>query len=245
MKNLLKLFLTSLLCVFFGVFGAEAGLAQVVPTDGLDQSATYFYNNRDSQLQKVEVSKTNGFNVLVPLDISKIDPMKLPEVLGDGTFQQGIFDFAQVTPATPGTSQRFEFTGPPTVDTIYSVVAGKPKEGVCPIEINETQIAFFADTTLVNAQGKIEETKGKKLADERAKTLFDDGYLVYVTSNAEVQRNTAQKLAEIKCQEVNGITEKATVDFSNIFYLLPPNLQHLSRKYPKNLLSRGFSINLR
>jgi hypothetical protein len=166
----------------------------------------------------------------------------LHRYLGDGSFQSADLDFSTTQPTIPKTNTRISFTGPigtnngvPETSKLYAVVAGNPKLNTCPIEVQETQIAFFNQ---------------KDDADTKAQVLSDEGYLVYVTSNAVVQKEAIDKLMKLNCQPnaqgvvVNGKTQKVTVDFTDIFNLLPQNLQQPAKNSPFVYSPKGDSIYL-
>ncbi len=205
---------------------SNAAIAVPIFQDGLDIGLTAFYPNPEGQSQKIQAlgqikqptdNKEQVYTIAVPLSFP-------PSGLGDGSFQQADLDFSSAMPSVPDTAARISFTGPiqqtqdkdgKTVNEtgkLYSVVAGINLD-VCPVAIRDTQIAFF-DTP--------EE------ASDKAKVLFNQGYLVYVTNNKEVQDAT---IAKIKCKPeigkvlVTGQTKKVTVDFKDVYTLLPSALQ--------------------
>jgi hypothetical protein len=140
-----------------------------------------------------------------------------PGSLGDGSFQQAVLDFQQVVPLIPGTAQYFSFTAPLGTDKLYSVVAGKPDVTSCPLQIDDTQVAFF--TT-------------EKEAIEKAEKLMAEDYLVYVSPDKEAQIAAVEALLKLGCCSINGLTKKATVNFEDIYYLLPNDLQQPARQQP-------------
>jgi hypothetical protein len=166
----------------------------------------------------------------------------LTDKLGDGSFQSADLDFSTTQPTVPNTNTRISFTGPITTTNgvsetskLYAVVAGKPKLNTCPVEVQETQIAFFNQKDDANA---------------KAQSLSDDGYLVYVTTNAAVQKEAQTKIEHLNCHPnasgviVNGKTQKVTVDFTDIFNLLPKNLQQPAKNSPFVYSPKGDSIYL-
>lgn len=251
--------LTLFLCVFVWCLSPfPAALAQPVPSSGLDQGLTSFYDNRAAQKSKIEVLSNLGASIAVPFvkdslpanfaslsDSELIEQLKsipiddLITALGDGAFQQGVFDFEQAQAVIPGTDTSFTVTGELaadngslTVGKLYSVVAGKPNLSACPVSIEDTQIAFFDEASE---------------ADAKAAELAHEGYLVYVTGNRAVQKAAVKKLLDLGCVFVNGVTKKVTVDFRDIFYLLPSrtsSLQQITREYPLVYLPKTDSIYL-
>lgn len=106
---------------------------------------------------------------------------------------------------------------------LYSVVAGIPDPTTCPVEIKETKIAFFSD---------------KQKSNDAAAKLSADGYLVYVTGNTEVQDAARKQIEALNCAPnaqgivVNGKTKFVSVDFSDIWELLPEELQQPAKNSP-------------
>jgi|GEM_PF-1924642 len=235
MLTLMKKSFSSLTCLVAGVLSVfiltvgNGAFAQPIFDDGFDVGLTSFYSDPFTQEEKVESLKSIGFDVMVPLQVPSEVPImpKMAEVdtkeFGNGAFQSAELDFATAVPSIPGTDTRISFSGRveqvdgmPTTAFLYSVVAGKPKAS-CPIEVEETQIAFFD-----NPQD----------ASERATSLSNDGFLVYVSVNAEAQAKAIERIGELKCLIVNGKTQKVTVDFRNISNLLPPRLQQQAARRP-------------
>lgn len=225
-KNLA--FLTGMIVSVLAILVLTVGnpaFAQPVFTDKLDFGLTSFYPDAASQQKKVDTLKNLNYNISVPLNVEDIK-----DKLGDGSFQSADLDFSTTQPTVPGTNTRISFTGPITATNgvaetskLYAVVAGKPKLNTCPVEVQETQIAFFNQ---------------KDDANTKAQALSDEGYLVYVTANTAVQNKAREKIIELNCQPnaqgviVNGKTQKVTVDFTDIFNLLPQNLQQPAKNSP-------------
>ena len=166
--------IVSVLAILVFTVGNSA-LAQPVFTDKLDLGLTSFYPDAASQQTKVNTLEKLGYGISVPLSVKD-----LGDKLGDGSFQSADLDFSTTQPTVPGTNTRISFTGPITTTNgvaqtskLYAVVAGKPKLSTCPVEVQETQIAFFNQKDDANA---------------KAQSLSDEGYLVYVTTNAAVQK---------------------------------------------------------
>ena len=203
---------------FLALGNGSTAFAQPVHEDGLDVGLTHFYNNPTPQKEAVETLKNTGFNIAVPLNINDLTE----QGLGDGSFQRADLDFTQSVPSIPETNTRIQFDGPITNSTLYSVVAGQVDKNSCPIEIKDTQIAFF-DT----------ESEAITKAEELSKS--DDGYLVYVSPNQEATNRALEKIKELNCQPnakgivVNGATRRVTVDFSDIYTLLPTKLQQSAK----------------
>ncbi|WP_016952750.1 hypothetical protein [Anabaena sp. PCC 7108] len=147
---------------------------------------------------------------------------KLVDVLGDGSVTKAAFDFQAAAAATSG-NQLFNIDAP-LGQKLYSVVAGKPSQQ-CPLQIEDTQISFFTDVNKASAQ---------------AKTLDTQGYFIYVSPVRQLRRKVLDALYDQykdgnkneTCFLVNGATEKITVNFQDIFTLLPPNLQQPARETP-------------
>ena len=216
--------IVSVLAILVFTVGNSA-FAQPVFTDKLDLGLTSFYPDAASQQKKVDILEQLNYNISVPLNVEDIK-----DKLGDGSFQSADLDFSTTQPTVPGTNTRISFTGPITTTNgvaetskLYAVVAGKPKLNTCPVEVQETQIAFFNQ---------------KDDANTKAQALSDEGYLVYVTANAAVQNEAKDKIIELNCKPnaqgviINGKTQKVTVDFTDIFNLLPQNLQQPAKNLP-------------
>lgn len=228
--------IVSILAILVFTVGNSA-FAQPVFTDKLDLGLTSFYPDAASQQTKVNTLEKLNYSISVPLNVKD-----LGEKLGDGSFQSADLDFSTTQPTIPDTNTRIYFTGPITTTNgvaqtskLYAVVAGKPKLSTCPVEVQETQIAFFNQQDDANA---------------KAQSLSDEGYLVYVTTNAAVQKEAQTKIKELNCKPnsqgviVNGKTQKVTVDFTDIFNLLPQNLQGAAKNAPFVYSPQGDSIYL-
>jgi hypothetical protein len=213
--------------------------AQSVFDDGLDIGVTSFYTDASSQARKVEVLKDIlGYDVAVPLNIKDLKPSKV----GNGVFQGADLDFSTAEPKIPGTATRIQISGPVISENgenktlpIFSVVAGKPQEFSCPVEIEDTQIAFF-------------ETS--EAAKEKADSLESDGYLVYVSVDTDAQEKAIGDIEDFNCRPdaqgivVNGKTQQVTVDFTKVFNLLPPRFQQAAREEPFVYFPKGDAIYL-
>lgn len=213
--------------------------AQAIFEDGLDIAVTSFYSDAASQEQKVTVLKDIlDYDVAVPLNVKDLNPTQV----GNGVFQGADLDFATADPKIPGTATRIQFSGPVNfvngenkTGLIYSVVAGKTKANSCPVEIEDTQIAFF-------------ETQAA--AEQKAESLAAADYLVYVSPNEDTQTKAIDKIKELNCNPnakgivVNGKTQKVTVDFTKIFNLLPPRFQQAAREEPFVYFPKGDAIYL-
>ncbi|MEH2289802.1 hypothetical protein [Nostoc sp.] len=130
----------------------------------------------------------------------------------------------------------------PSGDKLYSVVSGKPLPQ-CPLEVQDTQINFFLDSDD---------------ASKRAKELDAQGYFIYVSPIEELRKKVLDALYDQyssgsknpSCFLVNGTTKKITVDFQNIYTLLPPQLQQPAREkalvfLPKNENEFLYVVNAR
>ena len=212
---------------FIAIFlvAASLGLPGSAAAAELDLGITSFSTSPELQAGKVKTLKNLEYNVAVPLNVSDLTPAKL----GDGSFQIADLDFTQSVATIPGTNKRIGFegattlgaNGKPTKGRLYSVVAGKQVPNSCPIEIEQTQIAFF-DTI--------------EAADKQAATWSKD-YLVYVTSNKDVQQAAAKKIIQLNCKPSSGIivdgrTKNVSVDFTKVWPLLPRELQQPAKNGP-------------
>lgn len=187
-----------------------------------DVGLTSFSINATRQDTQVDNLKKSGFDVAVPLNVKD-----LSDKLGDGSFQIADLDFSSSVPSIPDTDKRISFEAPLAApggtSLLYSVVAGIPDATTCPVEIKETKIVFFDDK--------------QKSLDAAAK-ISDDGYVVYVTGNKDVQDAARKKIEALNCQPnakgivVNGKTKFVSVDFSEIWPLLPTNLQQPAKAGP-------------
>ncbi|MFM6278490.1 MAG: hypothetical protein ACKPE2_09420, partial [Dolichospermum sp.] len=161
-KNLA--FLTGMIVSVLAILVLTVGntaFAQPVFTDKLDLGLTSFYPDAASQQTKVNTLEKLNYSISVPLNVKDLD-----DKLGDGSFQSADLDFSTTQPTVPGTNTRISFTGPITTTNgvaqtskLYAVVAGKPKLSTCPVEVQETQIAFFNQKDDAN-------TKAQALSDE-------------------------------------------------------------------------------
>jgi len=143
----------------------------------------------------------------------------------NGSFTEGWFDFkdAHGRPYQSGTLFTISaYEG----SRIYSVVAGRPSSE-CPLNIEETTIAFFD-----NVSG----------AESKAEKLDKQGYLVYVSPSDNLtikafsklfyDSATGKKKTNSACFLVSGATQKVTADFSQVFSLLPYKLHQPARQSP-------------
>ncbi|NER33583.1 MAG: hypothetical protein F6J93_05890 [Oscillatoria sp. SIO1A7] len=209
MKNNRNLFLSLVLGII--LFFSSMGTAQA------QQSVSTFNNNPEAQLQGIEILKNAGYTVVTPLDIKEI--IENPPDAGslDGSFQENILNFQQAMPLIPRTNRFFSIADPFGTD-LYGVVAGKLLAAPsCPIEIEDTQIVFVST---------------EEKAFEETAELVDQGYLVYVTPDSEAQKEAFITLLKNGCGEINGATRQVTVDFEDVFYLLPRDLQQPARQQP-------------
>ncbi|WP_215618306.1 hypothetical protein [Leptothoe kymatousa] len=212
-------------------------MAQAISTE-LDVALTSFYDNPEEQKQKVDVLKTIGFDVSIPLNVKDLSH----EQLGSGTFQSADLDFSDSIPNVPNTDARIAFSGPlttvngqPATSILYAVVAGKPNESSCPISIEDTQISFF---------------DSESEANDRGEKLSNQGYLVYVSVDKKAQMKALEKINELNCRPdargivVDGATQKVTVDFSDVSSLLPRQFQQAAKNSPFVYSPKGRSIYL-
>jgi len=237
----LTAFLSIILSFVVCLGGLSPALAQE-PPEPLSRGITTFYATQAQQEDGEEVYEDIlGYDVAIP---NPDQSDMLPENLSDfpaaykkvleysrqkngtnGSFTQGWFDFQFADAVIPGTDAIFQISD--FLNTrVYSVVAGIP-ESQCPLVIRSTAIAFFD-----NVEG----------AELKAQELDAEGYLVYVSpvddltiksfSTLFYNKDTGKKKTNPDCFLVSGETENAKVDFSNIFYLLPPNLQQPARQAP-------------
>lgn len=187
---------------------------------GADVGLTSFYRDARGQENKVGVLSNIGYNVAVPLNVKQLKD------LGDGGFTQADLDFSTALPTIPKTDRRISFEAPlgsTPAARLYAVVAGIPDPASCPIAVKQTKIVFFDN---------------KKAADEAASQIAKDGFLVYVTTNSDVQKDAMKKIEELNCKPdasgiiVNGKTKLVSVDFTNIWPLLPEDLQQPAKVSP-------------
>lgn len=184
---------------------------------GPDVGLTSFYRDAQGQENKVGVLNNLGYNVAVPLNVNQLKD------LGDGSFTEADLDFSTAIPTIPETDRRISFQAPlgsGASSRLYAVVAGIPDPGSCPIAVKQTKIAFFDN---------------QKAADAAAAQIANDGFLVYVTTNSDIQKDAMKKIAELNCKPdgagiiVNGKTKLVSVDFTNIWPLLPDALQQAAK----------------
>lgn len=204
------------LCLILSPLASVSPAWAAAPDVGL----TSFYADAQGQSKKIDILKNLGYDVAVPLQVSE-----LPD-LGDGSFTEADLDFTSAVPSIPNTAKRIYFQAPlgsnPS-SRLYAVVAGIPDAGTCPISVKQTKIVFFDD---------------QQAADKAAVTIANDGYLVYVTTNSSVQAEAQQKIKDLNCNPdasgviVNGKTKFVSVDFTNIWPLLPSNLQMAAKASP-------------
>lgn len=211
--------------------------AQPVFGDGVDVGLTSLHTNAAEQEQKVKVLESlttkdgnkekEVFEVVVPLNVNDLqDKGKL----GDGSFQSADLDFTRAVPSILDTNTRISFSGPvttqngvPKTSRLYAVVAGKPKLNSCPVEVQDTYIAFFKDSVS---------------ADNKAAELANNDYLVYVTGNKDVQHKAQDTIIKLNCRPnsagiiVNGKTQKVTVNFAEVAEFLQPRFQGPAKNAP-------------
>jgi hypothetical protein len=207
--------LTSI-CLILSPFASVSSAWAAAPDVGL----TSFYSNAQDQIKKVDILKRLDYKVAVPLKVSELPG------LGDGSFTVADLDFTSAVPSIPNTAKRISFQAPlrsrPS-SRLYAVVAGIPDKGACPISVKQTKIVFFDN---------------QQAADKAAATIANNGYLVYVTTNSSVQADAQQKIKDLNCKPdgsgiiVNGKTKFVSVDFTNIWPLLPNNLQQAAKASP-------------
>jgi hypothetical protein len=237
-------FLAAILSFVVCLGGVSPALAQQAPQPA-SRGITTLYVTPEQQAEGVKVyGNILKYDVAIPNpDLSAM----LPENLSDfpaayqqvleqgrknnginGSFTEGWFDFQGATAVTPGTNTLFtiDASRDSRDDRIYTVVAGKPSSQ-CPLNIQETAIAFFDN---VGA------------AESKANELDANGYLVYVSPSDNLtikafsqlfyDQATGKKKTNSACFLVSGATEKVTTDFRQIFPLLPPALQQPARQAP-------------
>ncbi|WP_013322060.1 hypothetical protein [Gloeothece verrucosa] len=240
MKKLTS-FLAVILSFVVCLGGVNPAFAQQLP-EPASRGITTFYATPEQQAQGVKVYQDIlKYDVAIPnTDLSQI----LPENQSDfpaayrpileegrkkngtnGSFTEGWFDFQAANAVTTGTNVLFTINAPLN-GRIYSVVAGFP-ESQCPLNIQSTEIAFFDNV---------------KDAELKAKELDGKGYLVYVSpvddltikafSQLFYDQDTGKKKTKSDCFLVSGATKNVKVDFSKIFYLLPPALQQPAIQAP-------------
>jgi hypothetical protein len=210
------------LLLSFSLLITPSSFVQIASAATPDVGLTSFSVNADRQDTQVENLKKSGYDVSVPLSVSEFK-----DKLGDGSFQIADLDFSSSVPSIPGTAKRISFeaplAAPGSTSSLYSVVAGIPEPDTCPVSINKTKIVFFDN---------------KQASDDAAAKIADDGYIVYVTGNKDVQDLAKKKVLELNCQPnaegiiVNGKTKFVSVDFTNIWPLLATNLQQPAKAQP-------------
>ncbi|HLP89515.1 MAG TPA: hypothetical protein VK184_13100 [Nostocaceae cyanobacterium] len=200
-------------------------------------SLTNFYSNPDNQAEGVKVYNQLGYDVIIPNQPTQLPPTlsefneTFPKILQqqqlkngiNGSFTKGRFDF-QAAVAQAAGDELFEINAPLN-GRLFTVVAGLPASE-CPLKIADTQIAFY-DTV--------------KEALVKANELSNNKYLVYVSPSIKLTTETFGKIfydsngnqkIDPNCFIVSGATEKATVDYRDIFFLLPPRLQQPAKLAP-------------
>lgn len=213
-----------LLCSLSTLIGVKA-LAHTPQSVG----HTSFYRDAVQQAEKVSVLNAIGYQITVPFSLPQ--PSGAPTKgaganidAGTGAFTRGEFDFATSTPATAGTDRFFSIEGPKDQSgqpsPLFAVVAGQPIAGTCPVAVQETRISFFDTEADASANAALTASKG---------------YLVYVSPNKKVSQDAIAKIAQ-QCNGqstggllVSGQTKAVTVDFKDIYSLLPPTLQQTAK----------------
>ncbi|MEH2259524.1 hypothetical protein [Nostoc sp.] len=171
-------------------------------------------------------------NFPIPATKEEFDKTVVPRLvkgLGDGSVTKAWFDF-QAGEAESTGNQLFSVDAP-SGEKLYSVVSGKPLQQ-CPLEVQDTQINFFLDSDD---------------ASKRAKELDAQGYFIYVSPVEELRKKVLDALYDQyssgsknpSCFLVNGTTKKITVDFQEIYTLLPPQLQQPAREKPLVFLPKN------
>ena len=241
LKKLTCILATALSVVvwFSSINSARAESSTVKPAIGI----TSLYNNKDLQTRKAQIfSNVLKYTVATPFELPpgiQIPPTKeefdktvvpsLVSALGDGSVTEAWLDFQGVKAATAG-NQLFTIDAP-IGEKLYTVVAGKPLQQ-CPIQIEDTQIAYFTE---------------EHEAVQKASQLDQAGYLVYVSPVKELREKVLDALydrytqgnKESGCFLVNGATKKITVDLKDIYGLLPPDLQQPARQEPFVFTPKG------
>jgi hypothetical protein len=234
-------FLAAILSFVVCLGGVSPALAQQAPQPP-SRGITTLYVTPEQQVEGVKVyGNILKYDVAIPNpDLSAYLPDNVKDFPAayqpileqgrknngtNGSFTEGWFDFQAAGAVTPGTNTLFTIDAPLN-GRIYTVVAGKPSSQ-CPLNIQETAIAFFDNV---------------KAAESKANELDGKGYLVYVSSvdNLTIKafselfydKDTGKKKTNSDCFLVSGATEKVTTDFSQIFSLLPPKLQGPARQAP-------------
>ncbi|MBD2255104.1 hypothetical protein [Nostoc parmelioides] len=230
----LTCFLAAILSFVVWLGGLSPALAQSSSKPAL--GVTTLYMNADQQkqgyavyhdiLQYAVAIPAQQLSQGVPIPQTKEEFQKLlpglVEKIGDGSVTRAWFDFQAARAETIG-NELFSVNALPG-GKIYTVVAGDPQLS-CPVQIKDTQIAFFTD---VNQ------------AIRKAKELDSRNYLVYVSPSKELSAKALEALYDryqssqnnTDCFIIDGSTQKITADFQNIFAYLPPRLQQEARHQP-------------
>lgn len=245
MKKLTS-FLAAILGFVICLGGVNPALAQQLPQPA-SRGITTFYITPEQKGRGVETYQQLNYDVAIPNpDLSAFLPENVKDFPAayqpilekgrkdngtNGSFTEGWFDFQAASAVIPGTNTLFTINAPLN-GRIYSVVAGKPSSQ-CPLNIQETAIAFFDNV---------------KAAESKANELDGKGYLVYVSpldnltikalSQLFYDQATGQKKTNSACFLVSGATETVTTDFSQIFFLLPPKLQQDASRTPLQFFPR-------
>jgi hypothetical protein len=237
----LTCFLAAILSFVVWLGGLSPALAQSSPKPALGITSLYLnaeeqkqgYNVYHDILQYAVAIPAQEIPQGVPIPPTKEEFQKLlpglVEKLGDGSVTKAWFDFQAARAETYG-NELFSVNAP-SGQKIYTVVAGDPQLS-CPLQIKDTQIAFFTDANR---------------AIQKAKELDARNYLVYVSPSKELSAKALEALYDryqssqnnTACFIVDGSTQKITADFQNIFALLPPRLQQPARQKPFVFTPRG------
>lgn len=238
MKKLSRIFIVILTFILW-LGGLNPALADSKTLLGI----TTLYSTSEQQAQGVTVYKdilqyaiATPFalppNFPIPATKEEFDKTVVPglvKVLGDGSVTKAWFDF-QAGQAKSTGNQLFSVDAP-LGQKLYSVVAGKPSQQ-CPLTIQDTQIDFF-----LNSDD----------AAKRAKELDAQNYFIYVSPVKELRKKLLDALYDQyssgnknpSCFLVNGTTKKITVDFQDIYTLLPPQLQQPAKERPLVFLPKS------
>ncbi len=230
--------LTSILAVIlsfvFWLGGDNSAFAQSFSAKSA-RGVISVYNTPEQQEHKKEIFKKEHYQISIPFQLP--EGINIPDTkedfdnklltlgvdkLGDGSVTEAWFDFQNVKADTVG--NELFIANAPLGQRLYSVVAGKALQQ-CPLEIEDTQIAFFTD---------------KDKAVEKANKLADDNYFVYVSPEPKFRKNVIDDLyvaysehsKERACFAVDGATKKITLDLKDIYNLLPERLQQPARQHP-------------
>jgi hypothetical protein len=222
--------------------GVTPALAQ---TTTEDLGTTTIYNTKEAQEREVKVFQDAGYAIAAPFELPEnimIPPTKeefdtkvvpsLVKALGDGSVTKAWLDFQGLESTTAG--GRLFSVKAPLGQKIYSVVAGKPLQQ-CPLEIEDTQIAFFSYPKKIDGK----EVSAADQAINKAKELDKEGYVIYVSPSVDLRKKSLDTLYDAyssgqnpDCFLVTGETKRVTVDFEEIFNLLPPDLQQPAKETP-------------